>query len=104
MGSGQLIFWSIGMIVLVPVLMGIMGQSFGNEFTDRENQNIPQDTYDQIQIEQNQSWIEGLLTPNPTSWISNVINGYSLFPWWINVFITLMPLVLLARGIISTSA
>lgn len=104
MGSGQLIFWGIGMLVLIPVIMGFMGETFGSDITLKEEQNIPQDTYNNIQLEQNQSWFQDLVTPDPTSWISNVINGYSLFPWWFNLFITLMPIILLVRGVISTSA
>lgn len=104
MGSGQLIYWGLGMLILVPVIMGFLGDTFNQDIDVRENQNIPQETYDRINIEQNQTWIESVFTPDPTGWISNVINGYSLFPWWINIFITLIPLILLIRGIVSTSA
>lgn len=109
MASGSYIFMGLGMLIIIPVLMGFVGATFGEEITQQEEQEINNPLEDLAEDEET-GFFQGLwngfkelITPSPTSWIGNVITGYSIFPFWINLFITVMPLILLLRGIFATN-
>ena len=109
MASGTYIYMGLSMLIVIPVLMGFIGNTFEETITQQEEQTITNPLQD-LQAEQDVGFFQGiwqgfkdLVTPDPTSWLGSVVRGYSIFPVWINLFITVLPLILLIRGVISTN-
>ena len=107
MSSGSYIFMGLTMLLLIPVFMSYVGGTFGETITGTEEQNFTNPTQGEITADEGAGFFEGLwiglkdfLTPN---WLTNAFIGYSILPWWINIFLTVIPLALLIRGIIATN-
>ena len=110
MSSGRLIFWGLTMLIIIPVVMGFIGSTFGEEISNRETQSLPEGTVN-IGEEENTGFFSGLwknilgIGENIFSLIglNNVWQGYTILPWWLNFVIIALPLIMLIRGLLSTS-
>jgi hypothetical protein len=83
--SGAYITYGILMLIMIPIVMGYIGASFGEDISTTSQ--------------------SGLNAPGASlGFIGDIIDGYSLFPIWLNVMLFLLPAALITRGVLSTSA
>lgn len=101
--SGAYIVYGTILLVIIPVVMAQIGSTFGTDFTksDFENEDVPT----LVKIAAGFSNLSDLpIIGGLFEGVANAFLGYSLLPWWINLFITTIPIVLIVRGLGSTSA
>ena len=91
-------------LVLTPVLMGVIGSTFGDVIQAQEDITGVYDVipYLSCDNEQDTGFFSGLI-PNLGCIINNVLTGYAIFPLWFNIILTLIPIAILARAIFSVS-
>ena len=76
------------MLVLIPVTMNYLGSTFAVD-TDQ----VPQGEGDEV--------FEDVPLPSGFGFLQTTFDGYALFPWWFNLAIILLPILLIFRSVVS---
>ena len=110
MGYDRSLMWGLLMLILIPVLMGFIGNTFGETIVkDQTPTGIMGSIASFTQTLANVDYasvpfIGGVLDVVIGGWFSlltNIFLGYSMFPFWFNVIIIGIPAVLVIRSVIS---
>lgn len=102
--SGGYIVFGVLMLVMIPLIMSAIGNTF--EQSINEKASIEGDT-DSFLLSFGlwlQSKSDVIIFGGFFEFLGFMFLGYSIFAWWINVILITIPIILIARGVASATA
>lgn len=98
---------SLLILIIIPILMGFIGATYGEDINTINIESESPSVLISIASFINQFTsitIFGITISNPlASFLGDIFVGYSIFPVWFNLILTVIPLLILLRVILSVS-